>query len=70
MEKKNKPALVEDGWSTEPFKLIEKDGKMWGRGTTDDKGPVIGKQGEILILLIFYLTFKGLSLILEYSSNK
>ena len=36
------PALVEDGWDTDPFKLIEKDGKMWGRGSTDDKGPVLG----------------------------
>ena len=36
------PALVEDGWATDPFKLIEKDGKLWGRGSTDDKGPVLG----------------------------
>ena len=36
------PAKKEDGWDTEPFKLVEKDGKMFGRGSTDDKGPVIG----------------------------
>ncbi|KAK9464508.1 hypothetical protein V1512DRAFT_268113 [Lipomyces arxii] len=36
------PALAEDGWETEPFKLIEKNGKLYGRGSTDDKGPVIG----------------------------
>ena len=36
------PALVEDGWATDPFKLVEKDGKLWGRGSTDDKGPVLG----------------------------
>lgn len=36
------PAKIEDGWDTEPFKLIEKDGKMYGRGSTDDKGPVLG----------------------------
>ena len=36
------PALVEDGWATDPFKLVEKDGKLWGRGATDDKGPVLG----------------------------
>jgi len=36
------PALVSDGWDTEPFKLIEKDGKLIGRGSTDDKGPVLG----------------------------
>jgi nonspecific dipeptidase len=36
------PALVEDGWDTDPFVLVEKDGKMFGRGSTDDKGPVLG----------------------------
>uniref|UniRef100_A0A914VP35 Peptidase M20 dimerisation domain-containing protein n=1 Tax=Plectus sambesii TaxID=2011161 RepID=A0A914VP35_9BILA len=35
------PAAKADGWHTDPFKLIEKDGKMFGRGSTDDKGPVI-----------------------------
>ncbi|XP_054713176.1 cytosolic non-specific dipeptidase-like [Uloborus diversus] len=36
------PAFKEDGWNTEPFELIEKDGKLYGRGSTDDKGPVLG----------------------------
>lgn len=36
------PALKEDGWATEPFALVEKDDKLFGRGSTDDKGPVIG----------------------------
>lgn len=35
------PALKEDGWATEPFDLIEKDDKLYGRGSTDDKGPVL-----------------------------
>lgn len=35
------PALKEDGWDTEPFILTEKDGKLFGRGSTDDKGPVL-----------------------------
>jgi cytosolic nonspecific dipeptidase len=35
------PAAIEDGWDTEPFILTEKDGKLWGRGSTDDKGPVL-----------------------------
>ena len=35
------PAKLEDGWDTEPFVLQEKDGKLYGRGSTDDKGPVI-----------------------------
>ncbi|KYN42157.1 Cytosolic non-specific dipeptidase [Trachymyrmex septentrionalis] len=35
------PALMKDGWDTEPFTLTEKDGKLYGRGSTDDKGPVL-----------------------------
>jgi len=35
------PALMKDGWDTEPFTLTEKDGKLFGRGSTDDKGPVL-----------------------------
>ncbi|XP_004084691.1 cytosolic non-specific dipeptidase [Oryzias latipes] len=35
------PASVEDGWDTEPFTLVERDGKLYGRGSTDDKGPVL-----------------------------
>ncbi len=30
-----------DGWSINPFELLEKDGLLFGRGTHDDKGPFI-----------------------------
>lgn len=36
------PAKVTDGWDYEPFTLTENDGKLYGRGSTDDKGPVLG----------------------------
>ncbi|VDM45218.1 unnamed protein product [Toxocara canis] len=36
------PASKDDGWNTEPFELSEKDGKLYGRGATDDKGPIVG----------------------------
>nr|KAF6470986.1 carnosine dipeptidase 2 [Molossus molossus] len=36
------PAALEDGWDSEPFTLVERDGKLYGRGSTDDKGPVAG----------------------------
>lgn len=30
-----------DGWETDPYVLAEKDGKYFGRGTSDDKGPAL-----------------------------
>ena len=35
------PADKSDGWDTEPFEMVEKNGMMFGRGSTDDKGPVL-----------------------------
>ena len=32
------PAALEDGWHTDPFEPVEKDGKIYARGATDDKG--------------------------------
>ncbi|ORY86399.1 hypothetical protein BCR37DRAFT_219539 [Protomyces lactucae-debilis] len=38
------PAQKEDGWAAEPFTLTEdkSTGRLFGRGSTDDKGPVLG----------------------------
>lgn len=38
------PALVEDGWNTDPFVLTHDKVKdiLYGRGSTDDKGPIMG----------------------------
>ncbi|KTW28739.1 metallodipeptidase [Pneumocystis jirovecii RU7] len=38
------PALISDGWITDPweFKYDEETGRMYGRGISDDKGPVLG----------------------------
>jgi acetylornithine deacetylase/succinyl-diaminopimelate desuccinylase-like protein len=32
------PAVMEDGWVTDPFEPVEKDGRIYARGATDDKG--------------------------------
>ncbi|XP_050543642.1 cytosolic non-specific dipeptidase isoform X2 [Daktulosphaira vitifoliae] len=36
------PADISDGWSSEPFILTKRDDKLYGRGSSDDKGPVLG----------------------------
>ncbi|WP_406136756.1 dipeptidase [Streptomyces sp. NBC_01089] len=34
------PAAAEDGWHTDPFEPVVRDGRMYGRGAADDKGQV------------------------------
>lgn len=34
------PAALDDGWDYEPFQPYERDGKIFGRGASDDKGQV------------------------------
>lgn len=35
------PAKKADGWATDPFVLTEFDGRLYGRGCTDNKGPIL-----------------------------
>ena len=39
------PGDMED-WDTDPFAAVIKDGRMYGRGTIDDKGMIIASQSE------------------------
>jgi len=32
---------IAEGWRSEPFRLVRKNGRYFGRGTTDDKGPAL-----------------------------
>lgn len=38
------PARKEDGWNTDPFVMTEKDGILYGRGVSDDKGAVVASM--------------------------
>uniref|UniRef100_A0AAX7VIB9 Peptidase M20 dimerisation domain-containing protein n=1 Tax=Astatotilapia calliptera TaxID=8154 RepID=A0AAX7VIB9_ASTCA len=49
------PANISDGWDTEPFTLVEKDGKLYGLGSTDDKGPVLACQNFFSYASLFLL---------------
>jgi len=70
------PALKEDGWNTEPFELHvdNKTGRMYGRGSTDDKGPVLGwinaieahKKAGIDFPVNLLMCFEGME---EYGSE-
>ncbi len=37
------PAMMEDGWDTPPFEPVLKDGKLYARGTSDDKGQLMAQ---------------------------
>lgn len=45
------PAEVVDGWDSEPFEPVERDGILFARGATDDKGQVMiqAKAAEALL---------------------
>src|ERR1700722_6882908 len=69
------PALMEDGWATKPFELtIDEKGRMYGRGSTDDKGPVLGwlnvieahKKAGVEFPVNLLMCFEGME---EYGSE-
>ncbi len=40
-----------EGWSEKPFGGVEKDGKIYGRGALDDKGPLLASMYAVHALL-------------------
>ncbi|MEL6403615.1 MAG: dipeptidase [Chloroflexota bacterium] len=45
------PAVVEDGWDSDPFEAVERDGILFARGATDDKGQVMIQMKAMEALL-------------------
>lgn len=45
------PAGERSNWNTDPFKAELKDGKLYGRGTQDDKGPTIAALYAVKALM-------------------
>lgn len=45
------PAAMEDGWTADPFKPVERDGKIYARGAVDSKGHVIAQLKAVEALL-------------------
>src|SRR6185369_12652339 len=45
------PAVKSDGWDNEPFDPVIHDGKIWARGSSDDKGQMLAqlKAAESLL---------------------
>jgi acetylornithine deacetylase/succinyl-diaminopimelate desuccinylase family protein len=48
-----------DGWTVPPFGGVVKDGQVWGRGATDDKGPLAGLLAAADFLKTVEGEFKG-----------
>lgn len=44
------PADKNDGWDTDPFTMVEKDGILYGRGVSDDKGAVVASMIAMKVL--------------------
>lgn len=45
------PAALEDGWTRPPFELTEDEDYVYGRGVSDDKGPIVATHYAIKQLL-------------------
>ncbi|MBR0139362.1 MAG: Sapep family Mn(2+)-dependent dipeptidase [Firmicutes bacterium] len=52
------------GWETDPYKMVRKDGFIYGRGVSDDKGPAIAGLYAILAAQKIASFKKGVRLIL------
>ncbi len=45
------PASTEDGWTSQPFRLVERSGRLYGRGVVDNKGQVLIHIAAVIELI-------------------
>ena len=64
------PAKMEDGWITDPFEPTIRDGKIYGRGAIDDKGPVIASLYAMKMVMDNFNIKKRVRLILGLNEEK
>ena len=64
------PALEEDGWTTPPFTPSIREGKLYGRGSIDDKGPVIASLYAMKAIMDSAHVSKRVRLILGLNEEK
>ncbi len=53
-----------EGWETDPYQAVEKDGCLYGRGTDDDKGPAVAAIYAMACIAELYPLKKNVRLIL------
>ncbi len=59
-----------EGWETDPFCAVEKDGALWGRGTVDTKTPLFAELQAAEELLCEGYTFPNINLYIGSSHNE
>ncbi len=64
------PANIQDGWTTPPFSPTIRDGKLFGRGSIDDKGPVIASLYAMKAIKDSMAISKRVRLILGLNEEK
>ena len=57
-------------WKTDPFKVVEKDGFLYGRGTIDTKTPLFAELQAVEELLAEGYEFEGINLYIGSSNNE
>ncbi len=50
---------VGEGWSSDPLRLIERDGKLYGRGACDAKGPIVAMAEACRLLAAGRSAWRG-----------